>query len=143
MHPPVPAPPLHGLSSIAIFDGHAQSIAAFTNGRGPSSGSSHGSTITLDPLAEIRASFVAMLQAAGLGRGIITASPIAPSVPVPESPDGALGAAGGSSTGLSLAGFAALLLLAAWAVPRLARRLVAASALWRPVPFISLLERPG
>jgi hypothetical protein len=63
--------------------------------------------------------------------------------PAPQTPGGALGAAAGSSTGLYLAGFAVLLLLAAWALPRLARRLDEASALWRPMPFLSLLERPG
>jgi hypothetical protein len=67
----------------------------------------------------------------------------APNTPVPQAPDGMLGAAGGSSTGLYLAGFAVLLLLTAWALPRLARRLDEASALWRPMPFLSLLERPG
>jgi hypothetical protein len=70
-------------------------------------------------------------------------SPVPPSTPWPRAPGGALSVAAGSSTSLFLAGFAALLALAAWALPRLARRPDAASALWRPMPFVSLLERPG
>jgi hypothetical protein len=73
--------------------------------------------------------------------GAVTGTP-PPSAPVPDVPGGMLGAAAGSSTGLYLAGFA-VLLLTAWALPRLARRLDEASALWRPMPFLSLLERPG
>jgi hypothetical protein len=82
-------------------------------------------------------------QIAPPGTAIGMAAPAPPSAPVPQAPGGALGAGSSSSISLFLAGFAALLLVAAWALPRLARRLDAASALWRPMPFVALLERPG
>jgi hypothetical protein len=141
MHPPAPTLPLPGLSSVSGVDGNAQSIAASGSGRRPPAGTSLGSSIVPVVLSAIRASFVDMLQATGVAIG--TTAPGAPSLPLPESPDGVLGVAAGSSTSLFLAGFAALVLLAALAIPRLARRLDPASALWRPMPFISLLEQPG
>ena len=49
----------------------------------------------------------------------------------------------GSSSALLLAGFAALLVLFSAAFPRFTRRNDEASAPWRPLPFVSLLERPG
>jgi hypothetical protein len=105
----------------------ADSVGASTAARGP-------------PFA----SLVSPLQLGGLlfeAGG--SSSPAPPSTPAQQTPGGALGAATGSSTSLNLAGFAGLLLLTAWALPRLARRLDEASALWRPMPFLSLLERPG
>ena len=54
------------------------------------------------------------------------------------------GAAQVAPNGLSLFGFAALLLVALMAAaPAISRRIQIPPASWRPVPFISLLERPG
>ena len=106
----------------------SDSIAASTGGRGP-------------PVA--LSGFPALQSGASMLERTGSTSPAPPTAPVPHAPDGALGAAAGSSTALYLAGFAVLLLLTAWALPRLARRLDEASALWRPMPFLTLLERPG
>jgi len=50
----------------------------------------------------------------------------------------------GPSNGLAFSGLAALLLaLMAFAAPALGRRIRISPACWRPVAFVSLLERPG
>jgi hypothetical protein len=67
----------------------------------------------------------------------------APRAPAPSAPGGAT-ATGGASSGLLLFGaIGALLFTFGRAIPRLTRRLDDASALWRPVLFSSLIERPG
>jgi hypothetical protein len=50
-------------------------------------------------------------------------------------------ASGGASAGA--AGAALLIALFLFGRPSVLRRLQALSAVWRPVPFIALLERPG
>ena len=116
-----------GTAVLAQSDRIAASMAHATGGRAPP----FTSSLVALPFRS------SLLEAGG------SSSPASPSVPAPQTPGGALGAAAGSSTGLFLAGFAVLLLLTAWALPRLARRLDEASALWRPMPFLTLLERPG
>jgi hypothetical protein len=67
--------------------------------------------------------------------------------PAPDpmnGPSSQPGIAGPSSNGFFLFGFVALLLsLLGLAAPAIGRRLRIAPACWRPVPFVSLLERPG
>jgi hypothetical protein len=70
-------------------------------------------------------------------------SPVQPTPPVAPTPAGAAGSAGISSSLLLLSGFAALLVMFSAAVPRFTRGLDAVSASWRPMPPVSLLERPG
>jgi hypothetical protein len=70
----------------------------------------------------------------------------APPLPRPmdgPAPTSGFSASGTSSTFLFFAGAGALLLLLAWTIPRPTRQRIAAPALWRPVTFTSLLERPG
>ena len=67
----------------------------------------------------------------------------APHGPGPASP-GAGAGAGGAASALAMAGaIAALLAALSLTAPRLVRRLRLPPALWRPVAFVSLLERPG
>jgi hypothetical protein len=62
----------------------------------------------------------------------------------PVSPtDLATSAGGTASPGSQLFAFAALALASALALPKLTRRLRWSSAVWRPMPLLSLLERPG
>jgi hypothetical protein len=79
----------------------------------------------------------------GVGRPADTASPSGPRQPVPQTPGGMAGVAGISASALLLSGFAALLVLFSAAFPQFTRRLGAVSAPWRPLPLLSLLERPG
>jgi hypothetical protein len=82
----------------------------------------------------------------GLGAAVFSPSrqsPAEPTPPVAPTPAGTAGFAGISASVLLLSGFAALLVMFSAAVPRLIRRLDAVSASWRPMPFLSLLERPG
>jgi hypothetical protein len=59
-------------------------------------------------------------------------------------PGSSTGAAEVAPNGLLLFGFAALLLVALMAAAPAFRRMIQiASACWRPVPFVALLERPG
>jgi hypothetical protein len=61
-----------------------------------------------------------------------------------QGPGGSFNADGLSSSGLAFSGLAALLLaLMAFAAPALGRRIRISPACWRPVAFVSLLERPG
>jgi hypothetical protein len=51
--------------------------------------------------------------------------------------------AAGAGTGVGFALFLVALGAVLLCVPGFLRRLKARAAMWRPVPFISLLERPG
>jgi hypothetical protein len=63
--------------------------------------------------------------------------------PLPPQPGGMAGSAGISSSLLLLSSLAALLVMFSAAFPRFTRRLDAVPASWRPMPLLSLLERPG
>jgi hypothetical protein len=63
--------------------------------------------------------------------------------PIPPLPTGMMGSAGISSSLLLFSSFAALLVMFSAAFPRFTRRLDAVPASWRPMPLLSLLERPG
>jgi hypothetical protein len=141
--------PLSATSGSSVLSNVSEvtGISAATSGaRGPPAIMAATRTPGLSMIFEANGPWA--LAAAALGSSSllsgadVTGTPT-PSAPIPDVPDGMLGATAGSSTGLYLAGFAVLLLLTAWALPRLARRLDEASALWRPMPFLSLLERPG
>jgi hypothetical protein len=63
--------------------------------------------------------------------------------PAPTPPGGALSSVPGSAPGGLFLIFAALLVAWSAARPRLMRGLIPVPATWRPVPLLSLLERPG
>jgi hypothetical protein len=69
-------------------------------------------------------------------------APAGPTPRAPWTPNSPVASAAPALT-LFVTSFAALLLLARWAVPRLSRRFDAFSAAWRPLPALALLERPG
>jgi hypothetical protein len=64
---------------------------------------------------------------------------MAPEVPAPFAGAGPSAA----STAFFFAGIALLVALLLLQAPGILRRLQAAAATWRPVAFVSLLERPG
>jgi hypothetical protein len=65
--------------------------------------------------------------------------PTLPSAPAPGGVASASAASGGSGH----AQYGILVLLLVMAAPTLLRASRAASALWRPVPFLCLIEQPG
>jgi hypothetical protein len=67
-----------------------------------------------------------------------------PSAPrQPPVPGSGIAGSGATSSALLLTSLAALLVLFSAAWRRFTRRLDEVSASWRPMPFVSLLERPG
>jgi hypothetical protein len=72
-----------------------------------------------------------------------TTAPTAPQRMPGNSPGDASGTAGGSSGGFFFFGFAVLLGLLVLAGQAVTRRVRSAAAGWRPLAFVSLLERPG
>jgi hypothetical protein len=65
-----------------------------------------------------------------------------PTLPTAPAPGG-VASASGASGGWGAAQYGILVLLLAFSAPALLRARRAASALWRPVPFLCLIEQPG
>jgi hypothetical protein len=63
-------------------------------------------------------------------------------VPAPSGAAGAAGSSGGGGGGASFAGFALAAALLCLVAPGLLRRLRTSALVWRPVAFVSPLERP-